>query len=179
MSLLSVQPSDHPYFPAGTIGASPDEVAAGRRHDGAMLIETPPTRLPFETLKVRDVMHEGVVSCPPDTALPDVAELMSTHGIHAVFVFDDNEHAGRGDFLGIVSDLDLVAAAWAGLETRTAGQSAVTPILTVTTEDALERAAELMVEHSVSHLSVVDRSTRQPVGVLSTIDIARVVATPG
>jgi CBS domain-containing protein len=53
----------------------------------------------------------------------------------------------------------------------------VTPILTVTTEDALEHAATLMVEHSLSHLSVVDPETRQPVGVLSTIDLARVVAT--
>ena len=134
---------------------------------------------PFETLKVGDVMHRGVVSCPPETPMPEVAALMSMHGIHSVFVFDGR--LGRGDaagYLGIVSDLDLVAAAWAGLETRTAGQSAVTPILTVTTDEALERAAELMVENSLSHLSVVDRASGRPVGVLSTIDIARVVAAP-
>ena len=81
-------------------------------------------------------------------------------------------------FLGIVSDLDLVAAARAGLTTRTAGESAVTPIVTVRTDDALERAAELMVENSLSHLCVVDPRTRRPVGVLSTIDLARVIATP-
>ena len=134
---------------------------------------------PFETLKVGDAMHPGVVSCPPETSMAAVAALMSMHGIHSVFVFDYEHDRDETDaFLGIVSDLDLVAAAWAGLETRTAGQSAVTPILTVTTEDALERAAELMVENSLSHLCVVDRYTRRPVGVLSTIDIARVVATP-
>jgi CBS domain-containing protein len=104
---------------------------------------------------------------------------MATHGIHSIFVFDDRPERDSPDvYLGIVSDLDLVAAAWAGLETRTAGESAVTPIVTVTTDDALERAAELMVTNSLSHLSVVDRYTRRPVGVLSTIDIARVVAPP-
>jgi CBS domain-containing protein len=134
---------------------------------------------PFETLKVGDAMHAGVVSCPPETSLHAVAALMSMHGMHSVFVFDyEHERGDSGAFLGIVSDLDLVAAAWAGLETRTAAESAVTPILTVTTEDALEHAAELMVEHSMTHLCVVDTRTRRPVGVLSTIDIARVVATP-
>jgi CBS domain-containing protein len=136
-------------------------------------------RTPFEMRKVGDVMHPGVVSCPPETSLRAVAALMSEHGMHSVFVFDDErDRGGVDDFLGIVSDLDLVAAAWADIETRTAGQSAVTPILTVATDDALERAAELMVENSLSHLCVVDPLTRQPVGVLSTIDIARVIATP-
>jgi CBS domain-containing protein len=132
---------------------------------------------PFEALKVGDVMHPGVVSCPPETSLQAVAALMSMHGMHSVFVFDyEHERDDPDAFLGIVSDLDLVAAAWAGIGTRTAGQSAVTPILTVTTDDALEHAAELMVENSLSHLSVVDPRSRRPVGVLSTIDIARVVA---
>ena len=134
---------------------------------------------PFETLKVGDAMHPGVVSCSPETSLPAVAALMSMHGIHSVFVFDyEHERDGADAFVGIVSDLDLVAAAWAGLETRTAGQSAVTPILTVTTGEPLERAAELMVENSLSHLSVVDGDSGRPVGVISTIDIARVVAAP-
>ena len=120
-------------------------------------------------------MHPGVVSCPPDASLHVVASLMSMHGMHSVFVFEPY----RADvFLGIVSDLDLVAAARAGLASRTAGESAVTPIVTVRTDDALERAAELMVDNSLSHLCVVDAVTRRPVGVLSTIDIARVIATP-
>src|SRR5262245_41440792 len=136
-----------------------------------------PTLDPFQTLTVGDVMHAGVVSCPPDTSLHAVAALMSLHGMHSVFVFDD-DLGETGAFVGIVSDLDLVAAAWVGLDTRTAGQSAVTPIVTVTTQDALEHAAELMVENSLSHLCVIDTRTRRPVGVLSTIDIARVIATP-
>jgi CBS domain-containing protein len=33
-----------------------------------------------------------------------------------------------------------------------------------------------MAEHETSHLVVVDPSTDRPVGVLSTLDVARVVA---
>src|SRR6476646_900167 len=78
-------------------------------------------RVPFAGLKVGDVMHPGIVSCAPETPLPDVAALMVIHGMHAVFVFDQEDPRGEtGVYMGIVSDLDLVAAAWAGLETRTA-----------------------------------------------------------
>jgi CBS domain-containing protein len=153
----------------------------GPRDDASMLTDVKVTQMrnPFETLTVGDAMHPGVVSCPPDTPLLAVAALMSMHGIHSVFVFDDDDGRGPGDaYLGIVSDLDLVAAAGVLGDTRTAGQSAVTPILTVTTEDALGHAARLMVENSLSHLSVVDPSTGHPVGVISTIDLARVIATP-
>jgi len=164
-------------MPAGDADATP----APGGDDAAMFTELHPEAVmhPFETLKVGDAMHPGVVSCSPETSLPEVAALMSMHGMHSVFVFDHESERREADaFVGIVSDLDLVAAAWAGLKTRTAGQSAVTPIVTVTTDDALEHAAELMVENSLSHLCVVDSSTRRPVGVISTIDVARVVATP-
>jgi CBS domain-containing protein len=42
--------------------------------------------------------------------------------------------------------------------------------------ETLERAAQLMNEHEITHLVVVDPSTKDPVGVLSTLDIAGVVA---
>ena len=151
--------------------------AAGVRNHARVAVQPlpTPTRRAFETLKVGDVMHPGVVSCPPDASLHVVASLMSMHGMHSVFVFEPDRAdvlprhrvrprpRGRGP---------------GGLATRTAGESAVTPIVTVRTDDALERAAELMVDNSLSHLCVVDAVTRRPVGVLSTIDIARVIATP-
>src|SRR5262249_15467240 len=137
-------------FPRAARGQGAMRARAATGNMDAMAVHPSriPTQSPFETLKVGDVMHAGVVSCPPDASLHAVASLMSLHGIHSVFVFDD-DLGEAGAFVGIVSDLDLVAAAWIGLETRTAGQSAVTPIVTVTTENALEHAAELMVEKSL------------------------------
>jgi CBS domain-containing protein len=40
-------------------------------------------------------------------------------------------------------------------------------------DDTLMRAAQLMTEHAVTHLLVVDPAGGLPVGVLSTLDVAR------
>ena len=62
------------------------------------------------------------------------------------------------------------------LEDRSAGGTAVTPVLTIAADDTLLRAAQLMSEHDVTHLVVVDRGATRPVGILSTLDIARALA---
>jgi CBS domain-containing protein len=48
--------------------------------------------------------------------------------------------------------------------------------LAVSADERLPRAAQLMAEHGVSHLVVLDAESGQPIGVLSTIDIATVYA---
>jgi CBS domain-containing protein len=131
----------------------------------------------FVHARVSDVMTEGLITCAPATPLRGVARLMAAHRVHSVFVFDyGNEDDESPELWGIVSDLDLVAAAWANVDTQTAGESAVTPLVYVRRDDDLRHAAQLMAESGVSHLAVVDPKTRRPVGVLSTLDIARAVA---
>jgi CBS domain-containing protein len=126
---------------------------------------------------VADAMTVGVINCTPETPLSEVARIMARYKVHSVFVYDygaeDDETA---ELWGLVSDLDLVAAAWAGVDERTAGNSAVAPLVTVRSDDRLEHAAQLMAEHGVSHLAVMDETSGRPVGVLSSLDIARVIA---
>jgi len=75
----------------------------------------------------------------------------------------------------VVSDLDLVAAASVReLEEQVAGAAAATPALVIAPDDTLRRAAQLMVEHAVTHLVVVARG--RPAGVISTLDIATALA---
>ena len=122
-------------------------------------------------------MTDGLITCAPTTPLRSVARLMVTHRVHSVFVFDyGTEDDESPELWGIVSDLDLVAAAWADVDRQTAGESAVTPLVYVRADDDLRHAAQLMTESGVSHLAVVDPLTRRPVGVVSTLDIARAVA---
>jgi CBS domain-containing protein len=120
---------------------------------------------------VSDAMTLGIIACSPDTPLREVAALMAEHNVHAVYVNDDD----AGADWALVSDLDLVAA-WPVLDDRTAGNSAVTPLVSIGAEDSLERAAQLMMETGSTHLAVVARTTGRPVGVLSTLDIARALA---
>lgn len=98
--------------------------------------------------------------------------MMAKHGIHAVAV--TNRPGGRP--LGIASDLDVVAAVANGDE-LTAGQAACTEPLTVSADDSLQRAAQLMAEHAVGHLVVVDAASGYPMGVVSTLDVAAVYAS--
>ena len=136
-------------------------------------------RLPvsFAEAKAGDAMTRGIISCPPETPLRVVARMMSTFSVHAVFVFehqDEDDEATR--LWAVVSDLDLVAASRLDLETLTAGQTAVTPLVTVGTDRPLADAAELMAQHGIAHLAVVEPGSRRPVGVVSTLDVARAIA---
>jgi CBS domain-containing protein len=121
-------------------------------------------------LVVRDAMHGGVLACDRETSLDEVARLMAEERIHCVVVASGSGEGG--DPWGIVSDLDLVAAATVrDLDRQTAGGSAATPVITVSPLETLERAAQLMTGHGTAHLVVVD-AARRPVGVVSTLDVA-------
>ncbi len=122
-------------------------------------------------------MSNGVIRCAPQTPLRSVARLMADRRVHAVFVFDYGyEDDETVELWGLVSDLDIVAAAAGDIDARTARDSAVTPLVTVTSDMPLEQAGQLMAEHGVSHLAVLDPHSHRPIGVLSTLDIARAVA---
>ena len=132
---------------------------------------------PFETATVGDAMSHGVISCPPETPLRVVARMMSTYGVHAIFVF---EHANEDDeapqLWAVVSDLDLVAATRLDLDTLTAGASAVTPLVSVAADRSIAEAGALMSQYGIAHLAVIDPDSRRPIGVISTLDIARALA---
>jgi crotonyl-CoA carboxylase/reductase len=132
-----------------------------------------PGEIGLEQTVVRDAMHEGVLSCSEDTPLSTVAELMAGRGVHCVVVTGADDRA----VWGVISDLDLVAAAGVrDLDAQSAGGSAATPALAIAPGDTLQRAAQMMTEHAAAHLLVVDDVSGVPVGVLSTLDIARVLA---
>ena len=77
--------------------------------------------------------------------------------IHCVVVWHEPATASDPQLWGVVSDLDLVkVAATEDVGARTASGSAATPALMVTPEETVRRAAQLMAEHEVTHLVVVD-----------------------
>ncbi len=134
---------------------------------------------PLRELRVIDAMHPGVIACPVDTSLRTVARMMATYRVHAVLVLaHDPEQALEGDGLwGVVSDVDLIQAAQSrDFDERTARSLAATQVLTANSSDSLEQAVQLMVEHEVTHLVVVERRSHRPIGVLSTLDVARALA---
>ena len=126
---------------------------------------------------VADAMHPGILSCPTDATPRDVARLMATHHVHCVAVMHPPQD-GEGEpyVWGIVSDLDLLRAELLAAGQDSAGTLSQQPTISVKPTIALRDAAELMLRHGVSHLVVIDPETRRPVGVLSTLDVAGVLA---
>ena len=122
-------------------------------------------------LAVRDAMHHGIVTCPPTASLREVAELLSEHRVHCAVVVDPAETA---TVWGIVSDVDLMRGLGSPVA-LTAGNLAALELISVGPDDALGHAAQLMAEHDVAHLIVA--TDDRPVGILSTLDVARAVAS--
>jgi CBS domain-containing protein len=131
----------------------------------------------LDTTKVEEAMHKGVMTCSLYAPMTAVARKMATNRIHCVVVWNEPARNEAAELWGVVSDLDLVKlAATEDLSWRTAGGSATTPALMIAPDETLRRAAQLMVEHEVTHLVVVEPTTTKPLGILSTLDLAEVLA---
>lgn len=127
----------------------------------------------IEHATVKDAMRPEVLTCPPDAPLRDVARTMASEHVHSVIV----SGAGAGDReWGIVSDMDLMRVAREDIDERTASWAAVSEFISVRPDEALERAVQMMIEHHVTHIVVVDPVGDTPIGVLSTLDVAGLLA---
>jgi CBS domain-containing protein len=127
--------------------------------------------LDLDHIRVGDVMHYGILGCPEDAPLEKVAEIMASRHVHAVAITD--AEATRP--VGVVSDMDIVAAIAGGNQPLTA-QAAATEPITVSSQERLNHAAQLMADRRVTHLVVVDAEGGHPIGLLSTLDLAAVYA---
>ncbi len=94
---------------------------------------------------------------------------MATNHVHAVLVT-----AGGEAPVGVVSERRLVEAAGPDADMVTVAALAEDP-QTIFADDPLRQATAAMTEHGVSHLVVVDAGGH-PLGILSALDIARMLA---
>ena len=74
-----------------------------------------------------------------------------------------------------MTDRDLLAVA-SGAENKNAGSCASEVLVPIAPDERLEVVCELMRAHGVSHVMVVDPEHNQPLGVVSTLDVAGIVA---
>jgi CBS domain-containing protein len=84
----------------------------------------------------------------------------------------------RGAEVGLVSDLALLRAVGEGRYDATAAELAMPAPLRVRLDDDVAAAARLMSEHGVQHVLVVVPGSDRVVGIMSSLDVAEVVAQP-
>jgi CBS domain-containing protein len=124
------------------------------------------------TKMVRDLMHPGVLTCRPDSALGQVAVMLYQHHVHALVVADRD-----GRPLGVISDFDLLAGEWLSgdpeslevMRQMTASELMSTPVNTIEADVPITEAARRMREEEMHRLLVLDQG--QPVGVTSISDL--------
>ena len=131
---------------------------------------------PHRTL-VREAMHEGLITCPVDAKLAEVARLLLDNHIHAAVVTEDDSA------IGVVSQTDLVLARQGRSRQQAAALTAgdvMTPNpLTCEPDMLLADAVTLMARRGIHRLFVTKPDNpRVPVGVLSFTDILKRIARP-
>jgi CBS domain-containing protein len=127
---------------------------------------------------VGDLMALQPIVIATSASLTDAARMMDEYDISGLPVVGD---AGR--VVGVISQTDLVRARatewlwsnWTGLEVRHLMSS---PALTIRMSASLEAAAVRMERDRVHRLVVVaDDDPGTPIGVISTSDVVRALAT--
>jgi CBS domain-containing protein len=113
-----------------------------------------------------EVMAPGLVACPPGAALTEVATLMCVHQVHSVVVDPGSSR--------LITARDVVRAVLAG--STSAAEAVAGDASCVTPHDTLQTIAERMVADQVAHVLVRDPGEGQVRGVVSTFDIAAVLA---
>ncbi len=119
--------------------------------------------------KVGDVMTSRPRAVTPQTLLTEVAELMETEDVGSLPVVEEDR------LVGIVTDRDIVVRAIAkGKDPSGMPVSEITSreLVTVSPDDDLSDALELMARHQVRRLAVTGEDERL-VGVVSQADVAR------
>lgn len=127
----------------------------------------------LENASVADAMRHGVLSCPADATLRDAARTMSLHHVHTVVVTDPAD----GSPAGILSDSVLLGALLDFPQgDRPLGDFADADVSAISSDEPLTVAAELMRERGIDHVLVRDAESGRPSGMLSTLDVAGILA---
>lgn len=125
-------------------------------------------------MKVSDIMSKDPLKVEADTSVHDAAKLMVERGVGSMIIVSGVR------IVGIVTERDLVSR----VLTESFDPTKVlikdimtTPLFTVSSNDTVGKAADLMVKYKVRRLPVVD--TGRLIGLLSAYDFAKALADEG
>jgi CBS domain-containing protein/uncharacterized membrane protein len=115
-------------------------------------------------MRVRDLMHREVITVEPGATIAAAARVMRSNGISSVLVSEP------GGPMGILTERDCVNLIAEGVDPShcSVSEHMSTGLVTVTSATDVTKAAELMAEHNIRHLPVVDRG--ELVGMISLRD---------
>ncbi|MFC7212793.1 CBS domain-containing protein [Saliphagus sp. GCM10025334] len=127
----------------------------------------------MDDIFVARLMSTDLVTVAPDTLVEDAGQTMLENGISSLVVVDD-----EGRLEGILTTTDfvtIVAESYPKAET-TVERYMTTDVVTVSPQQPITEVANVMLEHGVHHLPVVDED-EGVVGIVTTTDLAGYLTT--
>jgi predicted transcriptional regulator len=122
------------------------------------------------SIRVCDIMHNGVITCSCEESLRNVAAMLSDNQFRSVVVVNEN-----GEVWGLITYMELLAYFQEDAGVIQACQVMMPYRIEVDPQWPIEKAIELMNKLKYYHLIIVDPhvGTRWPVGMLTSFDIVR------
>lgn len=146
-------------------------------------------------LKAKDIMTTEVISVTPQTGLKELAALFQEHSVSSMPVINEQD-----DLVGMITTTDLIdcdktlhiptvisifdwvlylesekdfAEQVRRISAQTVAEICTTDVITCSAQTPVSEVAELMVQHKVHLIPVVDSLT--VIGVIARLDIIRAV----
>lgn len=122
----------------------------------------------MDDIFVAQVMSTDLVTVSRDTLVEDAARTLQSKGVGSLLVLDDAD-----ELVGILTTtdfVDIVAESKPKAQT-TVGRYMTEDLITVDAGTPLSEAADVMVEHGLHHLPVVEEEDGL-VGIVTTTDVA-------
>jgi CBS domain-containing protein len=125
--------------------------------------------MPVNIGRVLKAKGSLVLTTTPETSIPGVCSKMRMHNVGALIVSRDGRHVD-----GMISERDIVLGiAHSGEKVfrQTAGQLMTRSVYTCTPSDTIQHAMEVMTNHRVRHLPVVEGGVLA--GLISIGDVVK------
>jgi CBS domain-containing protein len=123
--------------------------------------------------RVSDAMRHGILTCPADAPLRDAAQIMSTEHVHMILATSPRD----GTPVGVLSARRLLEVILdREADDMPLAEVADPALPTISSDAPLLEAAEGMRASGSSHVLVKDAASNRISGVLSTLDVAGVLA---
>ncbi len=135
----------------------------------------------MKTEIVKNWMTPNPITAPPDMSLPEALQVMKQHNIRRLPVMERGKLAGivtRGDLRGAqpseATSLSIFELHYL-VGRITLDQIMTRNPITVTATTTIREAAQLMLQHKVAGLPVLDETREQLIGIITESDIFRMV----
>jgi len=124
------------------------------------------------TMTVSDIMKKKLETIEETASVQQTAEKMKEKNTSSLVVVDE-----KGKPLGLVTERDLARKVCVNSipsNEVTNKDIMSSPLITISSDSSPSVAADMMLQHNVRHLLVVDKSSmNRPIGIITPLDFTR------